>query len=134
MRLVPCFLSHLVIDENAEHQSVFITERSGGRAFPITIGTPEALAIDRAVRGQSFPRPLTHDLLAGMVEALGARLERVEIVDLREGTFFARLVLSAPGQTDLAIDARPSDALAMLVRRPGAGLLVAETVLAEAAP
>ncbi len=133
MTLVPCYLSNLVIDETAEQQVLFVTAVEGGRRFPIVIGQLEALAIDRAVKGARFPRPLTHDLLMQTIAALGAQLVAVRIVDLHEGTFHAELALhTAPG-TEVTIDCRPSDALALLVRQPGTPLLVADTVLAEAA-
>lgn len=132
MSMVPCYLSHVVIDEHAEQQVVFVSERDGHRRFPITIGVFEATAIDRAVKGQRFPRPLTHDLLMSAVEALGARLAEVRIVDLQEHTFFARLVLARDGQPPVEVDCRPSDAIALLVRSGEVPLLVAEHVLAEA--
>lgn len=132
MSLRPCFLSHVVIDEHAEQQVVFVSERGGTRRFPITIGVFEATAIDRAVKGQRFPRPLTHDLLMTCLESLGARLAEVRIVDLQEHTFFARLVLVHGDQPPIEVDCRPSDAIALLVRRAEVPLLVAEHVLAEA--
>ena len=128
----PSFLSTLAIDEEAEQQTVVVTERSGTRRFPIVIGQLEALAIDRAVKGQVFPRPLTHDLLLALVDALHADIREVRITDLRGGTFYAALILARPDGSLVEMDCRPSDALAVLVRRPGTPLLVAEEVLAEA--
>jgi hypothetical protein len=83
------------------------------RRFPIVIGLPEAQAIERRLAGVTIARPQTHDLLASVIESLGAELERVEIPELKEGTFFARLrVRKADGQV-VEIDARPSDAIAL---------------------
>jgi bifunctional DNase/RNase len=126
------FLSTLAIDEEAEQQTVVVAERSGTRRFPILIGQLEALAIDRAVKGQVFPRPLTHDLLLALVAALHADIREVRITDVRGGTFYAALVLARADGSLVEMDCRPSDALAVLVRRPETPLLVAEEVLAEA--
>ena len=127
-----CHLVQVVVDEGNDHQVVFISEDGGNRRLPISIGPTEALAIDRAVKGQQFPRPLTHDLLACVVGATKHRLVEVRIVDLREKTFFAEIVLAGPDDVRREIDCRPSDALALLVRNPGVPLMVEEVVLAEA--
>ena len=132
MSLCPCYLSHVMIDEAAQNQVILISERDGTRRFPITIGVLEATAIDRAVKEQRFPRPLTHDLIMEIIRALGGRLSAVRIVDLREQTFYAELAISAPDGREITVDCRPSDALALLVRQPGTPLQVAEAVLAEA--
>lgn len=133
MSLVPCRLAAVVVDEGNDHQAVVIAEQGGmGRRMPIAIGPSEALAIDRAVKGQQFPRPLTHDLLACVIGATRHQLAEVRIVDLREKTFFAEIVLAGPDGVRREIDCRPSDAIALLVRSPGVPLLVAEVVLAEA--
>jgi bifunctional DNase/RNase len=131
MALKPCHLSQLLIDESAEQFIVFIAEREGARRIPIVIGQLEAQAIDRAVKGQPFARPLTHDLLVQVIDRCGLRLDEVRITDLREGIFYAELALSGPAGP-VVIDCRPSDALAVLARRPGTPLLVAEAVLAAA--
>jgi bifunctional DNase/RNase len=132
MNLRPCYLSHVLIDEAAQSQVILISERDGTRRFPITIGVLEATAIDRAVKEQRFPRPLTHDLCMELIRALGGRLTAVRIVDLREQTFHAELVLIDRQGSEIAVDCRPSDALALLVRQAGIPLLVEEAVLAEA--
>lgn len=128
-----CYLSAVVIDEEAEQQTVQLSERDGERNFSIAIGQLEALAIDRAVKAHVFPRPLTHDLLLVLLDSLHAQLREIRITDLRAGTFFAELVLQRQDGTAVEIDCRPSDALAILVRRPGTTLMIAEEVLAEAA-
>lgn len=118
MALRPCRLSHVLIDEGNDRQAVILAEAEGPRHLHITIGPTEALAIDRAVKGQRFPRPLTHDLLTAVLQATGHRLSEIRIVDLREGTFFAEIVLERPDGGRAEIDCRPSDALALLVRHP----------------
>ena len=88
-----CYLSGISIDEEADQQTVLVNERSGTRRFPIAIGQMEALAIDRAVKGQIFPRPLTHDLLLVTLDAMLCELSEIRITDLRGGTFFAELAI-----------------------------------------
>lgn len=102
-----------------------------GRLLPIWIGHPEATAILLALQGVEPPRPMTHDLLTGIVQATGFIVERVEITRLEEGTFFAALILRGEERT-IAIDARPSDSIALAVRT-GSPIFVAENVLEAAA-
>lgn len=102
-----------------------------GRVLPIWIGQPEATAILLALEGVELPRPLTHDLMKNILETLGAYIERVEITRVQEGTFFAALVVRAEERAH-AIDARPSDSIALAVR-VGAPIYVAENVMATAA-
>ena len=102
-----------------------------GRLLPIWIGHPEATAILLALQGVDPPRPMTHDLLAGVLEATGFIVERVEVTRLEEGTFYAALVLRGEERT-VVIDARPSDSIALAVRT-GCPIFVAEDVLDEAA-
>jgi bifunctional DNase/RNase len=99
--------------------------------LPIWIGQPEATAILLALEAVELPRPLTHDLLKNVIETLNAYVERVEITRVQEGTFFAALILRAEERT-LAIDARPSDSIALAVRC-GAPVFVAEEVMESAA-
>ncbi|MBA3683959.1 MAG: bifunctional nuclease family protein [Planctomycetes bacterium] len=132
MPLRPCFLSHILLEEQGDQQVIFITEKDGARRIPIVIGALEALAIDRAVKAQKFPRPLTHDLFIDLLVAVGWTCREIRVVDLKEGTFFAELVLAGPDDAEAVLDCRPSDAIALMVRMPGTPLLVAEQVLAEA--
>jgi uncharacterized protein len=132
MSLKPCYLSHILLEEQAENQVIFITEVDGSRRIPITIGPLEALAIDRAVKGHSFPRPLTHDLFVNLVNETNYKCREIRIVDLRDKTFFAELVFIGPQEEEVVLDCRPSDAIALMVRMPGTPLLVNETVLEEA--
>lgn len=98
-----------------------------GRLLPIWIGHPEATAILLALEGVEAPRPLTHDLMKNIVESFGAFLERVEITRVDEGTFYAALILRAEERA-LAIDARPSDSIALAMRF-GAPIFVDEDVM-----
>jgi bifunctional DNase/RNase len=130
--LRPCYLSEILIDETSDSQMIFVSERDGHRRIPITIGMLEATAIDRAVKAQRFPRPLTHDLVVALIERLGATCSEVRIVDLRDGVFFAELVLARADGSTVTVDCRPSDAIALMVRMPQVPLAIAEEVLAEA--
>ena len=84
-------LHRIIISEMQERQFIYLKEVDGEREFVITIGNPEALAIDRRLKGIPTQRPLTHDLLANVIEQLGGTLEKIVINNLEESTFFARL-------------------------------------------
>jgi len=101
------------------------------RALPIWIGHPEATAILLAVQGVEPPRPMTHDLLTSAIESTGHVVSRVEVTRLEEGTFFAALVLRGE-EREIAVDARPSDSIAIAVRC-GCPIYVEESIFAEAA-
>lgn len=101
------------------------------RSFPIVIGLPEAMAIDRRLKGIEIKRPQTHDLLARVIEELGGSLESITITDLSDQTFFATLdVRTAAGEL-IHIDSRPSDAIALGVAT-NAAIFVAEHVIESA--
>ena len=100
------------------------------RVLPIFVGPVEATAIALAMGDESPPRPLTHDLIVTLVETAQARVERVEVTELRDGTFFAELAVSGPAG-ERRVDSRPSDAIALAVR-VDAPLYVAGAVLDEA--
>ena len=109
---------------------LLLKEREGPRMLPVGIGTYEAEAIALHFQGVPVPRPLTHDLLAQVVDRLQGRLRRVELSALEQGTFYARLIVDQAGH-QLAIDSRPSDAVALAVR-VAVPIYVAETVLDQA--
>lgn len=124
-------LSQVVISDTADTQYVVLRERAGTRHLPILIGTPEAYAIDRRAKGDQRARPLTHDLLANVLEALSAELEKIVINDLHDHTFFAKLVIRINGEL-VEVDSRPSDAIALGVATD-VPVYVEEHVLQEAA-
>jgi bifunctional DNase/RNase len=111
---------------------VLLRETEGQhRVLPIFIGNPEATAIAFALDGVVTPRPMTHDLMKDVIEALGSQLERIVVTSLSAGTFYAELHLrSASGITQ--VSARPSDAIALAVRI-GAPIFAEEAVVDEAA-
>lgn len=106
-------LARILIQDTTDQQIIVLKERDGGREFPIVIGDSEAFAIDRRIKGYKKARPMTHDLLADVVERLGAELEKIVINDLKNHTFFAKLVLRAGGGI-VEVDSRPSDAIALV--------------------
>jgi uncharacterized protein len=109
---------------------VLVRPKGSDLAVPIFIGQLETQSILIGMGGVEVPRPLTHDLMLGLVSQLGAELDRIEIHDLREGTFYARLILRAEGG-DVVVDARPSDAIGIAVRA-GCPVFIAESVIEEA--
>jgi len=124
-------LLRIIITEENDQQCIYLKEVDGDRSFPILIGLFEASSIDRRVRGIPTPRPLTHDLLVGVVEELGAEVQDVLISELRDHTYFARLRLKFEGEL-VEVDARPSDAIAVAVTcDPPAPIYVNEEVLDE---
>ena len=125
-------LSRIIISEINENQVVFLKEVDGDRQFPILIGIFEATSIDRRVKSIERPRPLTHDLLVGIVETMGGELDSVVISELREHTYFANLRIRYDGEL-IEVDARPSDAIAVAVTcDPQLPIYVEEEVLEEA--
>lgn len=110
--LVRMDLARIVIREQGDSQIIILREREGDRTFPILIGLNEAIAIDRRVKGIETSRPLTHDLMAKIIDQLDGKLEKVLVNDLKEHTFYATLVIRRNGDI-ISVDARPSDAIAL---------------------
>lgn len=106
---------------------LLLREVDGERYLPIWIGAGEATAIAFAQQGVAPPRPLTHDLMRNLLEALGSQLTQVKITELRDGVFYADLVLDS----GVEVSARPSDAVALALRT-GSPIYGAEPVLDEA--
>lgn len=138
MDLVEVELSRVVIHQKGDQQYIHLRERHGSRGFPIVIGFHEVEEINRKLCGVQPPRPLTHDLVGRLLTALGFRLQKVVVNELREGTFYAMLVLvpqDAPegaAAAERTVDCRPSDAIALAVQT-GASIHVARAVFDEVA-
>ncbi len=113
---IPVELSRIIINECVDQQIIVLSERNGDRSFPIVIGMPEILALDRRLKRIELPRPMTHDLLANVIDQVGASVKKIVINDLCDHTFFAQLHVELDGEV-IQIDSRPSDAIAL-----GAGL------------
>jgi bifunctional DNase/RNase len=108
--------------------ALILKETDGVRQLPIVIGAPEAQAIANELEGVRPQRPMTHDLLKNIIDALGASVREVVISNLQDGTFFANIIFE---YSEIEIDARPSDAIALSVRC-GVPIYVVESVLDEA--
>lgn len=128
--LVEVELFQVIITEGKPSQSIVLKEKKGDRVIPIFIGFHEAMAIDRKLRDQETPRPLTHDLLVNTIEKMGGHLARVVLNDLKGGTYFAQLIVHR-GDEVIEIDARPSDAIALAVRTQ-AEIFAEEMVIKQA--
>lgn len=111
--------------------AILLKEVNGSRRLPIIIGAFEAQAIALEMEGIKPPRPLTHDLLKILIDNLGATVNEIIISELKDNTFFARIILESSGLTN-EIDARPSDAIALAVRTY-APIFVNESVMSAAA-
>lgn len=109
---------------------VFLREDRGPRALPIFIGAAEAQAIAFVLEEVNPPRPLTHDLFKSLMDNLECRLKRIEVCDLKDNTFYARLLLEWNG-VETVLDSRPSDAIALALRFT-APIYVADGVMEEA--
>ena len=127
--LVQMELHKIIISEMQPEQIIMLKEVDGERKFPIVIGNPEAAAIDRRLKGIVSARPMTHDLLASVIEQLGGTIDRIEINNLQDHTFFARIHIRQNGEV-LKIDSRPSDAIALGIATM-VPIFVAEHVLDE---
>ena len=125
--VIQVHLHGLGFDEQNKQPVVILKEDEGLRVVPIWIGHPEAMAIMLAIQGGAPPRPLTHDLLMGVIGATGFEVDRVEITRVEDSTFYASLVLRDSGRT-MTLDARPSDCLALAVRS-GCPVFVDEEVM-----
>jgi uncharacterized protein len=110
---------------------VLLKTADGNKFLPIWIGHPEAAAILMKLQGASTPRPMTHDLFTDMLDKLEARVIRIAVTELRENTFYAIVTVSFDG-TEIEIDSRPSDAIALAVRAD-APIFADDSVIEESA-
>lgn len=129
-RMVEVQIDSIRVSLVSPHRVVLLKEINGERYLPIWIGPYEAEAIQYALHEVEVARPLTHDLLKQVIHHLGARVLRVEVVDLRENVFYGNIVLEKDGRI-IEVDSRPSDAIALAVR-VHVPIYVAEHVLQAA--
>lgn len=120
----------LGIDLLTHDPVVILKDLEGKRHLPILIGPFEATAIALALEGTQVPRPLSHDLMKSIIESLDARVERIVIDDIKENTFYAKVVLQSNGDS-LEIDARPSDSIALALRTNAPIFVSEQIILAE---
>lgn len=105
----------LTVDEKTKTPIVLLQDESGYELLPIWVGAMEAMAISLGLSGKTLPRPLTHDLLLETLLACNAMLMSVAITDIRNNTYYATLYINH-GSDNLAVDCRPSDAIALALR------------------
>ena len=105
----------LMVDPITNSPIVILRDKEGQRVLPIWVGIFEANAIALQIENISTPRPMTHDLLRNVIQDLKASVQKVVVCDLQENTFYALIYLALNGDT-VAIDARPSDAIALALR------------------
>ena len=110
---------------------VLLKTKDGNRYLPIWIGQPEAAAILMKLQGASTPRPMTHDLVTDILGQLDAQVTRITVTELRENTFYAQVTVQMDG-TEIDVDSRPSDAIALAIRAE-APIYAADSVIEESA-
>ena len=125
-------LKSVIISETNDEQIIVLKEVEGARQFPIVIGIWEAFAIDRNLKEKKTPRPMTHDLIENVIRQMDGTLDRIVVNDLRNQTFFAKLMIKRNGKV-IEVDSRPSDAIALAVQMK-VPIYVAEKVLETVRP
>jgi uncharacterized protein len=110
---------------------VLLKTADGNKFLPIWIGHPEAAAILMKLQGANTPRPMTHDLVTDMLEQLDAQVTRITVTELKDNTFYASITVAQNG-SEIEIDSRPSDAIALAVRAE-APIFANERVIEESA-
>jgi bifunctional DNase/RNase len=120
----------LMVDPVTNMPIVILRDQAGQRVLPIWVGMSEANAIALQIENISTPRPMTHDLLRNVIHDLKATVRKIVVCDLQENTFYALIYLTLGGET-VAIDARPSDAIALALRTRSP-IFVEDTVIEHA--
>jgi bifunctional DNase/RNase len=117
---------------NSDSQVVILQDENKANTLPIWVGVAEGTAIRLAMEGVIPPRPLSHDLIRNLTEQLGLKISKVVVTDVKNNTYYASIYLSSK-QSELAVDSRPSDAIALAVRT-SSPIYVAQDVLDRLAP
>jgi len=123
-------IKSLMVDPITNTPIVILRDKDGQKVLPIWVGIFEANAIALQIENIATPRPMTHDLLRNVIHDLNASVQKIVVCDLQENTFYALIYLGLNGDT-VAIDARPSDAIALALRTR-APIFVEETVIDHA--
>lgn len=105
----------LMVDPLTNTPIIILRDKDGQRVLPIWVGVPEANAIALQLENVTTPRPMTHDLLRNVIGDLKATVQRIVVSDLKESTFYALIYLSTDAGV-VAVDSRPSDAIALALR------------------
>jgi len=122
----------LMVDPITNMPIVLLRDKEGQKVLPIWVGIFEANAIALQIENIATPRPMTHDLLRNVIQDLKAAVQKIVVCDLQENTFYALIYLTVNGET-VAVDARPSDAIALALRTR-APIFVEESVIDNAKP
>ena len=128
--LIEMTIKGLMLDPITNTPIVILKDKDGDRVLPIWVGLFEANAIALQIENVATPRPMTHDLLRNIITDLDGRVDRIVVSDLKENTFYAVVHLTVRGER-VAVDARPSDAIALALRTR-AQIMVEETVIENA--
>ena len=128
--LIEMTIKGLMLDPITNTPIVILKDKDGDRVLPIWVGLFEANAIALQIENVATPRPMTHDLLRNIITDLDGRVDRIVVSDLKENTFYAVVHLTVCGER-VAVDARPSDAIALALRTR-APIMVEETVIENA--
>jgi len=119
-----------MLDPTTKMPIVILRDNKGDNVLPIWVGSPEANAIALQIENVATPRPMTHDLLRNVIQDLKGEVQKIVVCDLKENTFYAMIYLLVNGEV-VAIDSRPSDAIALAIRVK-APIFVEESVMSEA--
>ena len=128
--LIEMTIKGLMVDPITNTPIVILKDKQGDRVLPIWVGVPEANAIALQIENVATPRPMTHDLLRNIISNLDGQVDRVVVSDLKENTFYAVIHLTVRGER-IAIDSRPSDAIALALRTKSP-IMVEESVIDNA--
>lgn len=127
MAAITMYVHAITIDPDSKSPILILKEKDGERILPVWIGLLEATAIATQMEKLEFERPMTHDLAVNMLRIMDIHMPDIEIYDIRDNTYYANITLTSKKET-VAVDARPSDAVAMALRT-GAEIKVDESVL-----
>jgi uncharacterized protein len=128
--LIEMSIKGLTVDPTTNTPVVILKNKQGDRVLPIWVGVFEASAIAHQIENVPTPRPMTHDLLKNVITDLDGRVDRIVVCDLKDNTFYALIYMTVRGET-VAVDARPSDAIALALRTQSP-ILVEESVIDSA--
>jgi bifunctional DNase/RNase len=121
----------LMVDPKTNMPIIILRDKDGLCDLPVWCGVFEANAIALHIEHIRVPRPLTHDLMMDIIQHVRGRIDKIVVSDLKEDTFYALIYLTVAGMKTMAIDARPSDAIALAVRA-GAPIFVEDSVIVKA--
>lgn len=128
--MIEMFVTGVALDIKTNIPLVILNDAERKYTLPIWIGQAEAQAIARGLNAVETERPMTHDLMTELIDSLDATVDCIEINSYEDSTFFASIILSDKDETSLAIDSRPSDAIALALRTE-APVFVSEKILEQ---